>query len=182
MQTIRLVDKEGGDMDVIRGLFREYAAELQEDLCFQSFEEEVTNPLKKYGEPAGCILLAYIDDVPAGCIALMPLPAAGTCEMKRLYVRPAYRKSGLGRSSLPASLPSPKKKDMKKCSLTRCNASGPPSACTNASALHIQDHTILTRLQMWCIWRKRCEDYVRYIAAACANAPISKPPYSSPVE
>ena len=117
MQTIRLVDKEGEDLDIIRNLFREYAAELNEDLCFQSFEAEVGNPLKKYGPPAGSILLAFIDDEPAGCIALTPLPVAGTCEMKRLYVRPAYRKYGLGRELVSSLITIAKEKGYEKMQL-----------------------------------------------------------------
>lgn len=117
MQTIRLVEKEGEDLNTIRALFREYAAELNEDLCFQSFEEEVGNPLKKYSEPAGCIMLAFIDGHPAGCIALMPLPAPGTCEMKRLYVRPAYRKYGLGRELINRLIETARQKGYEKMQL-----------------------------------------------------------------
>ena len=117
MQTIRLVNKEGQDLDVIRGLMREYAAELNENLCFQSFEAEVDNPLNKYGEPAGCIMLAFIDNSPAGCIALTPLQTPGTCEMKRLYVRPAYRKFGLGRELVSRLLEIAKEKGYAKMQL-----------------------------------------------------------------
>jgi putative acetyltransferase len=95
---IRIIDNESADLQIVRTLFREYAAELNEDLCFQSFEAEVQDPLKKYVHPGGCILLARIDDKAAGCIALKPLDDKGAvCEMKRLYVRPEYRKTGLGR-------------------------------------------------------------------------------------
>ena len=97
MQTITLVDREGAELEIVRSLFREYAAELNEDLCFQSFEAELQDPLKKYVQPGGTIMLAYIDDEPAGCIALMPMAEAGVCEMKRLYVRPAFRKTGIGK-------------------------------------------------------------------------------------
>ena len=90
------ITAEGPELDIVRTLFREYAAELNEDLCFQSFEAEVQDPLKKYVHPGGCIFLGYIDDEPAGCIALMPMLSQSS-EMKRLYVRPAFRKSGLGR-------------------------------------------------------------------------------------
>jgi putative acetyltransferase len=95
-QTMQAVDREGNELRIIRELFREYAAELQEDLCFQSFETEVENPLKKYTESGGVIFLASIDDQPAGCVALQG-GHDGLCEMKRLYVKPAYRKTGLGK-------------------------------------------------------------------------------------
>jgi ribosomal protein S18 acetylase RimI-like enzyme len=101
MQSLKLVEEEGRELDIIRDLFREYAAELNEDLCFQSFDAEVEDPLKKYVRQGGLIMLAYIDEQPAACIALMPLtPRDGEhkpCEMKRLYVRPQYRQYGLGK-------------------------------------------------------------------------------------
>ena len=96
MQRFTLVEQEGDKLNTIRQLFREYAAELNEDLCFQSFEAEVQDPLKKYVRSGGAIVLAYIDDEPAGCIAVMPM-TGGACEMKRLYVKPQYRKTGLGK-------------------------------------------------------------------------------------
>jgi len=89
---------ESAALETVRLLFLEYAAELQEDLCFQSFDAEVRDPMKKYGPPAGVILLAYWNEEAVGCIALQPLSAAGVCEMKRLYVKPAFRKYGIGRA------------------------------------------------------------------------------------
>jgi ribosomal protein S18 acetylase RimI-like enzyme len=65
-------------------------------LCFQSFDEELENPLKKYGEPKGCLLLAFWNNEAAGCIALQPLKQKGVCEMKRLFVRNEYRNKGIG--------------------------------------------------------------------------------------
>lgn len=85
-------------LETVRQLFLEYAAELQADLCFQSFDAEVQNPLKKYGPPQGALFLAYWNEEPAGCIALQPLADEGVCEMKRLYVKPAFRKYGIGRA------------------------------------------------------------------------------------
>lgn len=117
---IKLIENEGPELDIIRGLFREYANELQEDLCFQSFEAEVQDPLKKYVHPGGCILLACINEEPAGCIALMPLPQAEgvkACEMKRLYVRPAHRKSGLGRELVDRLLDFAKERGFQKMKL-----------------------------------------------------------------
>ena len=76
-------------------LFLEYAAELNVDLCFQNFSKEVEDPLSKYGAPAGALFLTFINNEPAGCIALQPIKMQDACEMKRLYVRPNFRKEGL---------------------------------------------------------------------------------------
>ena len=84
------------DMPLARDLFREYAAELAIDLCFQSFEAELAGLPGAYAPPRGRLLIAECDGDPAGCVALRPLKS-GICEMKRLWVRPAYRGSGLGR-------------------------------------------------------------------------------------
>ena len=93
--TIRYITGPSPDLDIIKSLFVEYLNELNENLCFQSFDNELEDPLKKYGPPAGCLLLGYYNNLPAGCIALQPLSLPGVCEMKRLYVRPALRKLGI---------------------------------------------------------------------------------------
>lgn len=97
MLKIVTVTEEGAQLDTVRQLFREYEKELNENICFQSFEKELEDPLIKYSQPKGILLLAYWNDAVAGCIALQALAEKGDCEMKRLYVRPEFRKHGIGR-------------------------------------------------------------------------------------
>lgn len=80
----------------IRAIFLEYGESLDFELCFQDFEAELANLPGEYAPPRGSILLAMDGDAVAGCVALRPLND-GVCEMKRLFVRPAYRGTALGR-------------------------------------------------------------------------------------
>jgi ribosomal protein S18 acetylase RimI-like enzyme len=95
--------RNSNDFDAARELFVEYAAWLNVDLCFQSFDEELRTLPGVYRRPEGFVLLALVDDGVAGCIALKPREG-GACEMKRLYVRPQFQGFGIGRALAEACL------------------------------------------------------------------------------
>jgi len=90
-------------LDAVATLFREYAASLAFDLCFQGFDGEVASLPGPYAPPRGALLLARVDGADAGCVALRPLDAE-TGEVKRLYVRDVYRGRGVARALVDALL------------------------------------------------------------------------------
>lgn len=101
------------DADTVRHLFREYAAEIAVDLCFQGFEEELQSLPGAYASPGGTVFLAESGGRTLGCVAVRPFQHKGcgcgagedagtsknadACEMKRLYVRPIGRGLHCGR-------------------------------------------------------------------------------------
>jgi ribosomal protein S18 acetylase RimI-like enzyme len=85
------------DVAAVVALFRAYAASLDVDLAYQGFEAELAAMPGKYAPPAGRLLLARSPEgLPLGCVGLRALEVAGCCEMKRLYVAPEGRGTGLG--------------------------------------------------------------------------------------
>lgn len=121
------VPDDAHELAEARAIFREYAASLKIDLCFQNFDDELAGLPGDYAEPRGTLLLALVESAStsapsgtpalvrpdgrtlqvAGCCALRPLDTvdyANAAEMKRLYVRPAFRGLGLGRQLVEAVL------------------------------------------------------------------------------
>ena len=88
------------ELNGVRTLFKEYASALDVDLCFQNFDAELAALPGEYASPRGGLLVATVDGQLAGCCAMRPMDTvdySNACEMKRLYVRPAYRGFRLGR-------------------------------------------------------------------------------------
>ncbi len=86
----------GKEIEAARRLFEEYAAALGIDLGYQGFADELTSLPGCYAPPRGRLLIAWASEEAAGCVALRPL-ADDVCEMKRLYVRPAFRGGRVGK-------------------------------------------------------------------------------------
>ena len=126
-EIVLITPDEAHELEAARAIFRDYAAALGIDLGFQNFDDELAHLPGDYAEPRGALLLALVDaaDSPlpatahmlqraqgrtayvAGCCALRPLDAAdypSAAEMKRFYVRPAFRGMGLGRQLVEAIL------------------------------------------------------------------------------
>lgn len=94
-------------MAIVRELFQEYAQSLSVDLALQGFDQELAELPGDYAPPRGCLHLAQVDGEIAGCCALRPLDTSdypNAAEMKRLYVRKAFRGFGLGRTLVESIL------------------------------------------------------------------------------
>ena len=91
------------EIAAVGALFAEYARAVDAPCCFVGLERELATLPGEYAPPAGRLFLALDAMSSAGCVALRPLDA-DTAEMKRLYVRPAYRGQGLGRVLAEAAI------------------------------------------------------------------------------
>ncbi len=91
------------DLETVRQLMLEYAAERGLDLGFQGFDREVATLPGAYGGPAGTLFLARLHGAPVGCVGVRP-SSPGIAELKRLYLRAAARGSGLGRALVVSAL------------------------------------------------------------------------------
>ncbi len=95
------------ELQSTRDIFTEYAGTLSVDLDFQDFDAELAALPGEYSAPRGALLLALVDGNVAGCCALRPMDNSdypNAAEMKRLYVRKAFRGFGLGRQLAEAIL------------------------------------------------------------------------------
>ena len=106
--TIQFITPDSPEqLAATRQIFTEYAKQLGIDLCFQNFEAELADLPGEYSAPAGALLLALVDGEIAGCCGLRALDSVdypNAAEMKRLYVRKAFRRFGLGRQLAEAVL------------------------------------------------------------------------------
>ena len=89
------VSAAGIDADTVRDLFLEYGESLGFNTCFGGLDQEMVTLPGDYAPPRGCLLLAKESGNAAGCVGVRPLDES-RCEMKRLFVRPRYRRGGLG--------------------------------------------------------------------------------------
>jgi putative acetyltransferase len=95
--TIRIAEARWPeDRASVESLFREYVASLTEDISFQNPSDELAGLPGKYARPGGVVLIAWGGAQPAGAVAYR-MVEPGVCEMKRLYVRRAFRGRNVGR-------------------------------------------------------------------------------------
>lgn len=97
LEIIQITHKSSAEeLEQVKSLFREYASWLSVDLSFQRFEEELLALPDNYAAPMGALFMAKVDGHPAGCVAVRRFDNT-TCEMKRLFVRDAYKGRGIGK-------------------------------------------------------------------------------------
>jgi len=100
--VIQIREADAADaLESVRALFQEYWASFGFTPCFQNFDSELAALPGKYAPPHGRLLLATVNGRPAGCVALRRFDQTRG-EVKRLYVRPQFRGSGLGKALVNA--------------------------------------------------------------------------------
>jgi putative acetyltransferase len=97
------ISKTDNDFETGRLLFEEYAHSLNVDLSFQNFSKELDAISQQYDKPSGGLLLAFCDDLPVGCAGIRRLNDE-TAELKRMYVKDAYRGLKIGVELLQQSI------------------------------------------------------------------------------
>lgn len=97
------IEPARSDLDLVRELFMEYAAEISDRVCFTDFRTELDHLGEWYDVARGCLLLAKLNGAAVGCVGVRHIDRQ-TCEMKRLYVRSEARSRGLGRMLASAAL------------------------------------------------------------------------------
>jgi GNAT superfamily N-acetyltransferase len=104
MSPVALLHASQSDLREVRALLEEYAASIGFSLCFQGFDRELEELPGAYAPPSGRLLVARVEGAMAGCVALRTLGSIddGVCEMKRLFVRAAFRGRGIGRMLVAA--------------------------------------------------------------------------------
>ncbi len=116
LRTLTANDTEA--LEQVRQYFRNYAAWLGVDLCFQNFDQEMASLPGAYAAPQGRLFFAEVDGRPAGCVGVRPLPdSEGVCEMKRLYVTPEERGHGVGAALAMAAIKAAKEIGYRKLML-----------------------------------------------------------------
>lgn len=107
------------DLANVASLFEAYAKSINIDLSFQDFTTELSGLPGKYGPPSGTLLLARQRDTnqAIGCIGLRSLDPQGVSEIKRLYVTPQGRGSGLGKALVKQVIEEAKRKGYKSVRL-----------------------------------------------------------------
>ncbi|MDW3190833.1 MAG: GNAT family N-acetyltransferase [Cytophagales bacterium] len=97
-------------------LFKEYADQIETDLSFQNFDEEMENIEHQYSKPWGTLYLIYQKEALAGCFAIRKFEST-ICELKRMYLRTSARGSGLGKTMLLEAIEAAKSMQYQKMRL-----------------------------------------------------------------
>lgn len=91
------------DYAIAINLFQAYAAQLEVDLSFQNFAQEIKDIESQYAQPNGAIYIAYDKDIAIGCFGVRAFEPS-ICELKRMYLKDTYRGQGIGRLLLEKSI------------------------------------------------------------------------------